>query len=164
VSGLEQRKVEISASLALALASTGNARVLLIEADLDAPRQHLLMRSEMPAGAAFSRQLQIRATRLEPWTVLRATRSLHLLLDEPGGTRGLILLRPFEDCVRSLRDEYDFIVVDGPPGFRKPECSALDRTIDGLVVVADPSQAEIANVLGCFSEKRFSRALLTLPA
>jgi Mrp family chromosome partitioning ATPase len=159
---LDRDKSEFAGSLALALSATGHARVLLVEGDLDRPTQHQLMRAEMPAGQSFSRQLQAHMTRRagEHWSVLRCTKSLHLLVDEPERTPGLILSRTFEECLRALRAYYDFIVVDGPPGSRESECRALDGVIDGLIVVCtEETRAAIPETSRFFTTKRFSKAI-----
>jgi Mrp family chromosome partitioning ATPase len=162
VRGVEREKSEFACSLAVALAATGHARVLLIEADLDLPVLHDLMRAEMPVDATLSRQLQARMTRqgIGHWSVLRATKSLHLLIDGPAHTPGLILSRAFEDCVRAMRAYYDFVVLDGPPGWREAACAALDGVIDGLVVVCtEREQQEVPRVSRLFTAKRFSKAI-----
>jgi len=162
VADLDRDKAEFSASLALALSATGHARVLLVEADLDNPQQHQLMRAQMPAGDSFSRQLQAHMTRQagEHWSVLRCTKSLHVLLDDDEHTPGLILSRTFEECLRALRAYYDFIVVDGPTGARESECRALDGVIDGLIVVCtEETRPKIPETSRYFTTKRFSKAI-----
>ncbi len=162
VPGLDRDKAEFSAALALALSATGHARVLLVEGDLDAPQQHTFMRAEMPEGESFSRQLQAHMTRQagEHWSVLRCTKSLHVLVDGEEHTPGLILSRTFEECVRALRAYYDFIVLDGPTGARESECRALDGVIDGLIVVCtEETRATIPETSRYFTTKRFSKAI-----
>ena len=162
LAGVDQQKSEFASSLALALGASGHARVLLIDADLDRPTQHRLMRAEMPPGTTLSRQLQARMTRRDVghWSVLRASRSLHLLVDGSESTPGLILSRTFEECVRALRAYYDFIVLDGPPGSRESACCALDGVIDGLVILCtDERRAEVPQVSRFFTTKRFSKAI-----
>ena len=162
LAGVDEQKSEFASSLAMALGGSGHARVLLIDADMDKPTQHRLMRAEMPAGTTLSRQLQARMTRRDVghWSVLRASRSLHLLLDGSESTPGLILSRTFEECVRALRAYYDFIVLDGPPGSRESACCALDGVIDGLVILCtDERRAEVPQVSRFFTTKRFSKAI-----
>lgn len=162
VPDLDHDKSEFAASLALALSATGHARVLLVDADLDRPAQHRVMRAEMPPGATFSRQIQAHMTRQgdEYWSVLRCTKSLHVLVDGPDPSPGLVMSRTFEECVRALRAYYDFIVVDGPPGSRESECRALDGVIDGLIVVCtEATRAAIPETSRYFTTKRFSKAI-----
>lgn len=162
VRGLERDKSEFAASLALALAATGHARVLLVDANFDAPAQHRLMHAEMPPGTSFSRQLQAHMARQgdDHWNVLRCTKSLHVLADGESASPGLILSRTFEECIRALRAYYDFIVLDGPSGGAESECRALDGVIDGLIVVCtEETRAAIPNTSRFFSTKRFSKAI-----
>lgn len=162
VPGVEEAKSELAASLALALAANGHARVLLVEADFDKPAVHTLMRVTMPAGAGFCRQLQGRLMGHpdEHWSVLRCSKALHVLADGPDHVPGLILSRSFETCIRGLRAYYDFIVLDGPPGSREAECRALDGLADGLVVIStDARRAEVALTSRLFTAKRFSKAI-----
>jgi Mrp family chromosome partitioning ATPase len=162
VRGLERDKSEFAASLALALAATGHARVLLVDANFESPTQHRLMRAEMPTGATFSRQIQAHMARTgdDHWSVLRCKKSLHVLSDGADATPGLILSRTFEECVRALRAYYDFIVMDGPSGGAESECRALDGVIDGLIVVCtEETRATIPETSRFFSTKRFSKAI-----
>jgi Mrp family chromosome partitioning ATPase len=166
VPGAPREKSTFAAALALALSASGNARVLLVDADFDGPAQQSLMCAAMPAGASFSQQIQSRTTRqsADPLCVLRTPRSLQLLLDGPYTASGLILSRTFEDCLRSLRPHYDFIVVDGPPGTREPECHALDGVIDGLFVVwSDGHHEQVPEVSRFFTTKPFSKAVRVAP-
>jgi Mrp family chromosome partitioning ATPase len=162
VRGLERDKSEFAASLALALAATGHARVLLVDSNFEGPVQHRLMRAEMPPGTTFSRQLQEHMTRTgdDHWSVLRCKKSLHVLSDGPDATPGLILSRTFEECVRALRAYYDFIVMDGPSGGAESECRAFDGVIDGLIVVCtEETRKAIPATSRFFSTKRFSKAI-----
>jgi Mrp family chromosome partitioning ATPase len=162
VPGLDEEKSEFSASLALALAHGGHARVLLVESDFDRPALHRLLELSMPAGRSFSRQLQthMMGQTEDAYGVLRCSKSLHALLDGMEHTPGLILSRAFETCLRGLRAYYDFIVLDGPPGNRETECRALDAVADGLIVVCTEEQKhQVAPTSKLFSQKRFSRAI-----
>jgi Mrp family chromosome partitioning ATPase len=162
VPGLVEEKSEFAASLALALAHGGHARVLLVESDFDRPALHRLLELAMPAGKSFSRQLQthMAGQTEDAYSVLRCSKSLHVLLDGLEHTSGLILSRAFETCLRGLRAYYDFIVLDGPPGNRDAECRALDAVADGLIVVCTEEQKhQVAPTSKLFSQKRFSRAI-----
>jgi Mrp family chromosome partitioning ATPase len=162
VPGLDEEKSEFAASLALALAHGGHARVLLVEADFDRPSLHRLLELSMPAGRNFSRQLQthMMGQTEDAYGVLRCGKSMHALLDGGEHTPGLILSRAFETCLRGLRAYYDFIVLDGPPGNREAECRAFDAVADGLIVVCTEEQKhQVAPTSKLFSQKRFSRAI-----
>jgi Mrp family chromosome partitioning ATPase len=162
VPGLDEEKSEFAASLALALAHGGHARVLLVESDFDRPALHRLLELSMPAGKTFSRQLQthMAGQTEDAYGVLRCTKSLHALLDGTEKNSGLILSRAFETCLRGLRAYYDFIVLDGPPGNREAECRAFDAVADGLIVVCTEEQKhQVAPTSKLFSQKRFSRAI-----
>lgn len=162
IPGLDAERSELAASIALALAETGHARVLLLDANFDAPVQHRLMQVEMPPERSLSRQLQSQfmGQAADHWSVLRCRKSLHLLVDGDEHTPGLILTRAFEACVRSLRAYYDFIVIDGPSGVHDPECRALDGVADGLMIACTESRrAEVPKTSQLFTSKRFFKAI-----
>jgi Mrp family chromosome partitioning ATPase len=162
VPGLDEEKSEFAASLALALAHGGHARVLLVESDFDRPALHRMLELAMPAGRNLSRQLQthMMGQTEDAYGVLRCSKSLHALLDGTEHTPGLILSRAYETCLRGLHAYYDFIVLDGPPGNREAECRAFDAVADGLIVVCtEELKHQVAPTSKLFTQKRFSRAI-----
>ncbi|MGC4093543.1 MAG: hypothetical protein QM756_37725 [Polyangiaceae bacterium] len=152
-------KSRLAAELALALAESGHARVLLMEGDFERPTVSRFLRVEMPMSSGLSEQLRARIGWQEarPWSVVECSPSLHVLAE--GGERApeLILSRPFEDCVRDVRGYYDFIVIDGPPLANTAACRAVHDVVDGIVFAhVRFGQAEIAEARALFSGKRMS--------
>ncbi|MGC4093555.1 MAG: hypothetical protein QM756_37785 [Polyangiaceae bacterium] len=127
-------KSRLAAELSLALAESGHARVLLLDADLEQPAVKRLMRVEMPLTLGFSEQLrariEVRVPR--PWTVIECWPSLHVMAEGSTPLPELLLSRPFEDCLRELGYFYDFIVIDGPSIDNTSACQAVQDVIDWI--------------------------------
>lgn len=154
-------KSRVAAEIAFALAEARHPRVLLLEADFQWPSVHRVLGIEMPPSAGFSRQIRMRA-RGGPreWTVVECAPTLHVMAEGVMRSPGLILSNHFEDAVRSFRNYYDFIVIDGPIASAEVDCRALDSVIDGLVLVTPAAGSPwLAQALGVFTEKRYSRVL-----
>jgi Mrp family chromosome partitioning ATPase len=151
-------KSRIAAELALALAETRTARVLLMEADFHWPAVHQVMHVEMPMSAGLSQQLRRHGQDpTQPWIVLECSQTLHVLAEGVMRSPGLILSTHFEDSLRSFRSVYDFIVIDGPQSSSEVECRALDFSIDGHIIVSPEGGSPwLSQALGLFTEKRFS--------
>jgi Mrp family chromosome partitioning ATPase len=133
----QDQKSRVAAEIALALSESGHPRILLLDADLQGPRVHRLMKVDMPMGSGFSQQLRgkINGNAERRWTVIGCTTSLHVLAEGMMRTPGLLLSQQFSDSVRDLRGYYDFIVIDGPSSSLNVESQALDAVTDGVVFV-----------------------------
>lgn len=159
VPGARAASSRFAAELALSLAEPGQARVLAVEGDLDAPLLHQRLRVEMPQGEGLSEQLARAARDAEHvWTVARCKKSLHVLAEGPGMSSNRPPMGALPACIETVRACYDFIVVDGMPTGDAAIATALDTLADGVVVVSPKGATDEAKrLLAAFEDKRFSR-------
>jgi Mrp family chromosome partitioning ATPase len=157
-----ERKPRFAAELALSLAETGHARVLLLNVDASHPTAHSLLGVSFPEGASLSEQLDRQST-LEvesPWEVVQCSKSLHALGGgslPPAGPLG----RAFERCMHSMRGSYDFVVVHGPNLSDETACTLLAHSVDGALAVSFTADASIGRALAPFLNKRLARIVLS---
>lgn len=133
-----QMKAQVAAELALAIASSAQFRLLLVECDFQAPTLTQLLRLDVPLSAGFSWQLQTRSRETEDigWSVLRCTNSLDLLgesaLRAPDALRGA----EFEHCIASIRRNYDIVILNGALLSQFDDWQAIAAVSDALVAVS----------------------------
>lgn len=108
-------KSQIAAQLAIMLAEQPDTRVLLLEADLDAPALHHVLKLSVPRGLGHSEQLQRLADgALEATTIMRLSESLHVLIESRSGNPALFESPQFAELVKQQRNQHDLIIIDGP--------------------------------------------------
>jgi Mrp family chromosome partitioning ATPase len=151
-------KSRVAAQLALLLAESTEARVLLMEADFDHPSVHRLMKVDMPLSSGFSQQMHKRLNQRKrsPWALVRCSASLHVLGEGLVRAPGLLSSVPFREAVAELRQYYDLIVADGPFSGASVDTKALDTVADGLVLVVregQPLPKVMAQASKWFSQK-----------
>ena len=164
VPGAADKKSRVAAELALALAESGHPRILLVDADLQQPRVHRLLRVEMPLAAGFSQQLRSRidGSSERRWTVIGCSKSLNVLAEGMMRSPGLLLSQQFSDGLRELSQYYDFIVIDGPTSSLDLESQALDAAVGGVVFVADQDASALKQLQKLFKGNGF-QAVVTPP-
>jgi Mrp family chromosome partitioning ATPase len=133
------RKAATAVEVALAAASPGDRRLLLVDADFRNPSVAALLGMSVPDAADFTSEL---ARRLDGKAsaalgVLICTPTLHLLPATPSASGDLILTTHFEGCLRMLRDYYDLVIVNGPLISAGVYCTAIADVIDGVAVVGE---------------------------
>ncbi len=157
----------VAANLATTLARKGNARVLLVEANLMRPSAHHIF------GIAHSPGLT--DVLLDGSGDLTAitnahTRNLDVITSGQGGLSFSQLAdsREFADLLHLWRNEYSFVVFDLPPIFKGKSALKLANLVEGLILVvgaegvswevAQRAKAELSqtkvNVLGVVLNKR----------
>ena len=158
-----EQKSRVAAELALALAESGHPRILLLDADLQGPRVHRLLRVEMPMAVGFSQQLRsrINGSPERRWTVVGCGKSLHVLAEGMMRSQGLLLSQQFSDSLRELRNYYDFIVIDGPTSSLDVESRALDAAVGGVVFVSGKNPSDLNRLQSMFRGKRFQTVVTT---
>ncbi len=133
-----QMKPQVAAELALAIASSAQFRLLLVDCDFQSPSLTPLLRVDVPLSAGFSLQLQTHSREAEDvgWSVLRCTPSLDLLAESalraPDALRG----QEFEHCIASIRRNYDIVILNGALLSRFDECQAIAAVSDAVVAVS----------------------------
>lgn len=151
-------KSRLAIQLALALAESDRARVLLVESNLERPSLARLLGIEIPDGEGFSMQLRRRTLGIGSarWGVVACGGSLHLLAENPRDPSwpGMLHSRELRLAIEELRPRYDYIVVDGPSILEEGGATSVERVIDGLLLVArakvtrSASLAHAARMLG----------------
>jgi Mrp family chromosome partitioning ATPase len=131
-------KSQIATQLARLLSERKSARVLLMEADLDAPALSKLLRVNVPRGFGFSEQLERSSEARNgesSLTLLRITASLHALVEGRTGTPALFDSGQFVAALQQQRAERDVIVIDGPVVDTWPDSRSLESSADCVVFV-----------------------------
>ncbi len=129
-------RAHFAGALALAISESG-ARVLLVEADFDAPAVHRALGFNAPAGAGFSQQLMARrqARNAEPWVVMRCSPNLQVLGEGRFRSPGLVASREFEHAIQELREQYHVVLVHAPSLAKADDLRPLAYLSQGVVVV-----------------------------
>jgi Mrp family chromosome partitioning ATPase len=155
-------KSRTAAELALALAEFAHRRVLLLEGNFTRPAIQRWMRLRIPNAYGFTRQLQAYTERrlYGGWKVARCTQWLDVCAEGAVRTPGAILGPEFVAALRELERNYGFIVIDGPSLDDASDCRALDKSLEGVVVVrkhgATLSESRLSSL---FTEKRFATVI-----
>lgn len=154
-------KTQVATQLAWLLAERGAGQVLLMEADLDAPSLHKVLRLNVPRGFGFSEQLERMRDDGEsaaPPTVMRLRPGLHVLIEGRSGSPALFDSPQFSSALTQLRSEHPLIVLDGPVVDTWPDSQALQTIADAVIfVVANGTDAGEAKSL---STRHFEHAPL----
>jgi Mrp family chromosome partitioning ATPase len=129
-------KARLATELALCLAETGHARVLLVEADFPEPEIRRLLRVEILEAESIVRQTS-EPQQTGPWSVLRLKPSLHALVQATPAQPELVVAERFRECVITLCAAYDFIVLNGPPIETGLPLQSLSGWVDGMVVATE---------------------------
>jgi capsular exopolysaccharide synthesis family protein len=134
----------VAADLAVLVAQNGK-RVALLDADLRRPLIHSLF--DLPNRVGLVDILQGKRSFS---AVMHSVNSNHLFVltagKLPAAGSDLFALPKMSDLLRQLKDEYDKVIIHGPPFFYS-EATTLAGKVDGVVLLihpghtkADPSQ------------------------
>jgi protein-tyrosine kinase len=138
-------KTLVAANLAYALARQQGCRVLLIDADLRAPRLHVLLGAPPTPGMADL--LQNGASELE---VIQRGHEQGLCFIPAGNhvthPSELISSDEIKQFLDRAKAAFDWIIIDSPPSLPVADASVLGRLCDGVlfVVRANSTPSEIA--------------------
>jgi Mrp family chromosome partitioning ATPase len=124
-------RARLAAETALALAASGHARVLMLDADFEHALVQRFLRVEIASEKSFAEQLSASAPRR--WSVVECSPSLHVLPQTRALPRGSLDCEAFVGCLTALRSFYDFIVVDGPLLDDASGCAAMRDVCDGVL-------------------------------
>lgn len=135
-------KSVVSANLSLALAQFGH-KVLLIDADMRAPRQHEIWNSINEIGLS-----NLLVEQFDPATVIREVApNLNLL------TAGVIPPNPsvlldshrMADLIEQFSAEYRFVIIDTPALNVAADVPILGKMSDGILLVTRPSVVDLVS-------------------
>jgi capsular exopolysaccharide synthesis family protein len=121
-------------SIAITHAQTGK-RTLLVDADMRKPRLHSIF--GMKTGTGLSRLLGDPATTVEMVAQKTDIPNLDFIPCGPIPRNPAELLDSarFEKTIATLRETYDFIVFDSPPGFSLVDSLVIAKHTDGLILI-----------------------------
>jgi Mrp family chromosome partitioning ATPase len=150
-------KSQVAAQLALMLSEDAGTRVLLMDADLDAPAMHRVLKLSVPRGLGLSEQVQrIGGTpALDAVTIMRLSASLHVLLESRWGSPASFETPQFAEVVKQQRNEHDLILIDGPIVDSFSDASVLASVTDHVVFVV-ASGTRLADALA-LANKHFAK-------
>jgi Mrp family chromosome partitioning ATPase len=132
--GAGEGKTTFAVNLALALREGARGRVLLVEANLRAPRLAKLFGFEPPA--CFAQQLGLhREDPVAPWIVAEALPQLHVLAIDPRAKHPPLLDSvAFTSGMDHLkRAGYEYIVLDTPPVLGSVDCNLIADAVEGMI-------------------------------
>jgi protein-tyrosine kinase len=136
----------LAANLAICLALLGK-RVVLIEADLESPRLAQLfdMVSEQPGLQQVLRGLAPLRSAL---SVFQTVPNLHVLSADPDTefAGGLLHQAAMSVLIRSLRTEYDMVLVDTPACKQSADAMAVAMECGMAMLVARTGQSQISDL------------------
>lgn len=138
----QEGKSWTSANLAVVL-SQMNYRVLLIDADLRKPTQHLIWEVSNQTGLSNVLAATEDSDRRTPITH-SVQPNLDLLTSGslPPNPQALIDSNPFHTFVAQQADRYDFVLIDAPPLMAAADALIMAQETDGLILVGRPEYLE----------------------
>lgn len=126
-------------SIAITHAQTGK-RTLLVDADMRKPRLHSVFKRTTQDGLSTLLQQDTR----DPQTVIAPTGIQNLDFIPcgpiPSNPAELLENKRFSQLFETLRETYDFIVFDSPPGFSLVDSLIMAKHTDGLILVVKSFQ------------------------
>lgn len=125
-------KSTISSNIAVAIANSGK-RTLLVEADFRRPRVNQILGIQTRIGVpAYLRG----AARLDE--VIHQTEVQNLWCapcgDYPDNPAELLTSVQFDDFIETVRDQYDFVIIDSPPVLAVSDAASVASRVDCVLV------------------------------
>lgn len=135
----QEGKSSVSANLSVARSQCGQ-RVLLIDADMRRPTQHLIweISNEMGLSEVLEQQIswseavQNVMPNLDVLTAGSIPKNPIALLDSP----------VFQDFIAKISDSYDRVIFDTPPIIGIADTKIIGRAVDGFLFVVRPGVAD----------------------
>ena len=129
-------KTTTASNLGVAIARTG-AKVLLLDSDLRRPRLHKVFNMSNSYGLT---SLMV-DERLPLFKLIQKTdvKNLHLLTSGPipPNPSELLISRKFQEIIATLKENFDFLLLDSPPVLAVSDPALLSRYVDGTLLVID---------------------------
>jgi Mrp family chromosome partitioning ATPase len=152
-------KTLVAANLAVSLAAGNQRETVLVDLNVQCPSLHRIFGTDQGPGLAEALSeatIQVSRTQLEHLYLLSAGNISGSVLAtkyisengksassmETGQTVGLEQVAAFRDVLYSLRQEFEFVVVDMPAIYRPPVSLLLTHQIDGILVVVNANRTK----------------------
>jgi capsular exopolysaccharide synthesis family protein len=131
----------VAVGLASALASEGDTRVLLVEANFRSPsfQRRLEMQTN---GAGLAEFLSGRAT---AEGVISPSRERNLSLMHAGSDAAPLDCEAIAAGINRLKPQFDFIIIDAPPVNRYADVAVLAPKMDGVILVVEADQTPVVD-------------------
>jgi Mrp family chromosome partitioning ATPase len=132
-------KTSVAARLAMTLAEAQRARVVLVEGNLARPRLASMLGLRVPEDMGFSSQIRRHMSgRWDSWKVLRIGASLYVLAEPAPEAAFPAALQStwFPMAMRALKENYDYVVVDGCPVLGSGDANVIEGVSDVVVLCA----------------------------
>ncbi len=129
----DEGKTMTAANLAIALAQTGQA-VVIVDADLRRPRLARLLGADPDIGLTTT---LVGKARLEDAIQAHEASGLHVLSSgaKPPNPTEILQSRATSDLVQQLRQSYDMVIIDAPPLLSVADAAVLSTIADGSILV-----------------------------
>lgn len=128
-------KSTVSANLAVAYAQKGS-RVLLIDADLRKPTQHILFSQEVSVGLSnyIRRDIPIESCIQQ---VILENCEFSIITSGPimANPNDLLTSKKTSDLLYELKEDFDVIIIDTPPINIVSDALILSTNVDGVILV-----------------------------
>jgi capsular exopolysaccharide synthesis family protein len=154
----QEGKTVVTANLALALAQTGQ-RVLLIDADMRKPRQHELFKVTQDPGLS---SLLVGKTKASDAVRKTGMNNLWLMPAGPNPPNPAELLGStrFKELLKTLREHFDWMVIDSPPVMAVTDASVIGHLTTGVVFVIGSEQVARNSARSAVEQLLGSRATI----
>jgi capsular exopolysaccharide synthesis family protein len=130
----------VSIGLASALASEGDTKVLLVEANMRTPS--LAERLSLGKGPGLADYLVGQAS---AESVIHAVDDGNLSVVHAGSAINVVDCEAIAAGVHRLAPQFDFVIVDAPPVNRYADVSVLAPKFDGVILVVEADQTPVAD-------------------
>jgi Mrp family chromosome partitioning ATPase len=152
-------KTLVAANLAVSLAVANQRETALVDLNFQSPSLHRIFGTEQSPGlveALSEATIQVSRTQLEHLYLLSAGNVSGGLLateyvsnngksssdGQAGPTAALEQVAAFRDVLYSLRQEFEFVIVDMPAIYRPPASLLLVDQMDGILVVVNANKTK----------------------
>ncbi len=130
----------VAVGLAKALASEGDTRVLLVEANMRSPSLARLL--PLADGPGLSDYL---AGEASPETLVKRLGDVNLSIVTAGDRPGMVDCEGIVTAISELAPNFDFIIIDAPPVNRYADVSVLGPKVDGVILVVQADETPVAD-------------------
>ena len=143
-------KSTVAAHLAMALAEMGR-RVLLVDADLRKPKQHVLFGLENTWGLAdlLEDETAVSAYPREAFFRETEVRNLHVLPSGPPmkNVGAVVHADRFAELLERFRAEFEYVFLDTPPVLLVSDARVIGQRSDGVILVLRAGETRQADAL-----------------